>query len=126
MKEEEIFARLLFSIRDKPKEQKEKFLEDFLHFLSKKKKKYLLPRILLLYKRYLGQEKAKLIFSREPDKEELTKVMRLTKKILSSGIAKIEISPELIGGFMISTKDYLIDASIKNQLKRIKAVLWRL
>ncbi|MCX6758498.1 MAG: F0F1 ATP synthase subunit delta [Candidatus Nealsonbacteria bacterium] len=92
--------------------------------LKRKKKDYLLPKILETAEKYLAQaEKITLVLARETDSA--TKDMLGKKLIASLGEGKkieLRIDDSIIGGFVARTEDYLIDASVKkylNQLKRI-------
>lgn len=121
----EILAKALFlATQNKTIEEKTKIAENLLKFLRQKKKIYLLPEILNSYRKYLERKKGILIFSRKFSKEILEKVRKTFKEILSeSKSVQIKFDKGIIGGFILKTENFLIDASIKGYLKKISQSL---
>lgn len=118
----ETFAKILYiATRNEDEQEKERIVRKLTEFLKKKRKLHLLPRILESYERYLKRKKGILVFARELDKEILKKTRDAFKNVLQETEAtEIKIDKNIIGGFIIKTENFLIDASIKGFLQKIK------
>lgn len=117
-----ILAEALFlASRGKTAKAKEKIAENLIKFLKIKKETYLLPEILINYQRYLKRKMGLLIFAREMEKDIQEKLKEICKGVLKEAEAiELRIDKGIIGGFIVKTENFLIDASIKGFLERIK------
>ncbi len=108
----------------KEKSDWKKTINDMINTLRRKRRLYLLPRILKAYQRYLRRKKGLLIFAREPDKEVLEKIKRTFRDVFGeSQITEIKIDKNIVGGFIIKTENFLIDASIRGLLQKVEEEL---
>ena len=83
----------------------EKILNNFLNIISKNR----------------GEIKAQLSSSQELSSSELQNIQReLTENFTSKIILEYKYDPSLIGGLIIQVGSIMIDASIKNQLKKLE------
>ena len=74
-----------------------------------------------LYRRSIGIRKAHLVTVTEPSERLLQRLKALVKeKTGDDVIIEVEVDPSLIGGFVFDIDDYLLDASVKRQLDRIR------
>lgn len=74
-----------------------------------------------MYHRSIGIRKAHLTTAREPSERLLQRLKALVKqKTGEDVIIKAEVDPSLVGGFVFDLDDYLLDASVKRQLDRIR------
>lgn len=74
-----------------------------------------------MYHRSIGIRKAHLITAREPSERLLQRLKALVKqKTGMDVIIKVDVDPSLVGGFVFDLDDYLLDASVKRQLDRIR------
>jgi F-type H+-transporting ATPase subunit delta len=99
----------------------------FLQLLVTKHREFHLPAIvesfLLQYKSLKEISTIKVISAQPLEKEEQEKIIKLAS---SSGIGfknmelETAIDESLIGGFVIELEDYVYDASVKNQIFRLK------
>ena len=114
------WARALFLALEENKENEEKVIKNF--FLALDKKNYLIPAIIKKYKRIKEKEGRIDVFVAKEINEELKKEINNKIESLEGKNKTINyiIDENLIGGFRIKTKDYLIKASIKDTLIKIK------
>lgn len=126
-KEAKIFAKALFlAAQNKKEEEKKEIAKRFLVFLKKKNKIYLLPQIIKIYQEYLKKKEGEIFFAHHLDEKILMKIKEKLENFLEKGtILKVKIKKELLGGFLLKTENYLIDASIKGLLEKIKSSLWK-
>jgi F0F1-type ATP synthase delta subunit len=98
----------------------EKIIKNLISSLDKKK--YLIPAIFKKLERIVEKEnKVDVYLAREADKETKEKLEEKVFKLLGKDKAvNYIIDKDLIGGFRIKTKDYLIKASIKDTLTKLK------
>lgn len=74
-----------------------------------------------LYRRSVGIRKAHLTTVSEPSERLLQRLKALVKqKTGDDVIIEVEVDPSLIGGFVFDIDDYLMDASVKHQLEKIR------
>ena len=74
-----------------------------------------------MYHRSVGIRKAHLTTVTEPSEHLLERLKALVKqKTGDDVIIEVDVDPSLIGGFVFDIDDYLLDASIKRQLDRIR------
>lgn len=116
-------AKILYLSEQKEDSQKQRQLvECLVDGLKKRNKLSFLLKILKEFEKISKRNQAVLIFSREETKDNLKGEL---KKELSSELnglsnLKTKIDPDIIGGFIIKTKNHLIDGSVKGLLRRIK------
>lgn len=114
------WARALFLALEENKGNEEKVVKNL--FLALDKKNYLIPAIIKKYKRIKEKEGRIDVFVAKEINEELKKEINNKIESLEGKNKTINyiIDENLIGGFRIKTKDYLIKASIKDTLIKIK------
>lgn len=124
----DVLAKILFlAVKGKTSGEKKRIIKNLVAFLREKRKIYLLPRILESYQEYLKRKSGFLVFSREIDKKTIEKLKKVFKDILEESEAvEIKINKTLIGGFMLKTENFLVDASIKELLEKYSKNLWKL
>ena len=90
--------------------------------LALDKKKYLLSAIIKKYERIKNKEnKVDVFVAKEVDQDLKDKINRKIENLLGKNKnVNYKIDEDLIGGFRIKTKDYLVKASIKDVLTKIK------
>lgn len=118
-----IWAKTLYSLSEgKSAEEQKMIMKKLAEILEKKRKLYLLPKIVKkLEKIYFGAKKAELFLAREHSqatingiKEKLFPIIGKEKNV------EVRIEKELIGGFRAKTNNLLIKASIKDFLDELK------
>lgn len=114
------WARALYLALEEKDANEEKVIKNL--FLALDKKSYLIPAILKKFKIIRDKENRVDVFVATEITEDLKK--DINKKI-ESLVGKNKnvnyiIDKDLIGGFRIKTKDYLVKASIKDILIKIK------
>jgi len=114
---------LFFAVKDNPKN-----LEFFLTNLKKnliKKQELLLPIIKKFEKIYQSEQKAKLVLAKNTEEKERKNIEEKIKAII--GLDKeieYSVDSELLAGFRLKTKDFLIKASLKDILMGLKNKLY--
>ena len=74
-----------------------------------------------LYHRGAGIRKARLVTASEPSELLIRRLKALVKqKTGDDALIEVEVDPSLIGGFVFDIDDYLMDASVKYQLDKIR------
>jgi len=101
---------------------------NFLELLLSKKKLLILPQIEISFKDYKSNyEKVmtgNVMSAFALNKEQLRKIeIFLEEKFKNKIVLDNTIDSELIGGAVIQIKDYIIDMSVKGQLKRLSEFL---
>ena len=121
-KEKEVlyWARALFLVLEEGEKDEEKVIKNLILALGKKN--YLIPAIIKKYKRIKQKEGKVDVFIAEEISEELkAKINRkVEEREGKNKIIDYTIDKDLIGGFQIKTKDYVVKASIKDALTKIK------
>ncbi|HOI59700.1 MAG TPA: F0F1 ATP synthase subunit delta [Candidatus Pacearchaeota archaeon] len=120
-KEKEIsaWARALYLALNKDVDE-EKVIKNL--FLALDKKNYLIPAIIKKYKRIKEKEsKIDVFIAKEISQDLKEKINRRIENLEGkNNVINYTIEEDLIGGFRIKTKDYLVKASIKDTLTKIK------
>lgn len=120
-KEKEIsaWARALYLALDQGSDEN-KVIKNLFSALSKKD--YLIPSIIKKYMRIKEKESRISVFVAKEIDEDLKE--KINKRIEGlegrNKTVSYTIEEDLIGGFRIKTKDYLVKASIKDTLTKIK------
>jgi len=110
--------------KEKEEWRKERMIKDMIEVLRRKRKLYLLPRILKAYQNYLKRKKGILVFAREPDREVLEKIKTTFRDVFrESQMTEMKINKDILGGFIIKTENFLIDASIRGLLQKVEEEL---
>jgi len=121
--EVEKLADLIFKI-SKQKKRKELIARALIKILKEKRKLHLLPKLLEEIKKRIKTEETILVLAREFDEKEIKEIKEKIEKILGKEV-KIKLNKEIIGGFLIKNINYLIDASVKGFLNKLKKHLWK-
>lgn len=120
-KEKEIsaWARALYLALNKDVDE-EKVIKNL--FLALDKKNYLIPAIIKKYKRIKEKEsKIDVFIANEISQDLKEEINRRIENLEGKNkVINYTIEEDLIGGFRIKTKDYLVKASIKDTLTKIK------
>lgn len=100
-------------------------LSRFLTLLNKNGRMDLVEDILrdfvTIYRRSIGIRKAHLVTATEPSERLLQRLKALVRqKTGDDVIIEVEVDPSIIGGFVFDIDEYLLDASVKRQLDRIR------
>ena len=100
-------------------------LSRFLTLLNKNGRMDLVEDILrdfvTIYRRSIGIRKAHLVTATEPSERLLQRLKALVRqKTGDDVIIEVEVDPSIIGGFVFDIDEYLLDASVKRQLERIR------
>jgi len=119
-KEISAWARALYVSVKENKEREDEIINNLI--LSLDKKKYLIPAIFKKFKKIIEKEnKVEIYLAREIDAETKEKLKEKVFKLLGKDKdVHYIIDENLIGGFRIKAKDYLIKASIKDVLTKLK------
>ena len=114
------WARALFLALEANKEREEEIIKNL--FLSLDRKKYLIPAIIKKYKRIKEKEgRIDVSVAKEVSEELKQKINKRIEELEGKNkTINYIIEEDLIGGFRIKTKDYLVKASIKDTLTKIK------
>ena len=89
--------------------------------LAQKKKDYLLPKILeAVINDIQKRDRLEIIFAREQDKETVEKIMVKLAAVGKGKEAAVRTDEAIIGGFVAKTRDYIVNASIKDYLDQLK------
>ncbi|MFA5249561.1 MAG: F0F1 ATP synthase subunit delta [Candidatus Paceibacterota bacterium] len=97
---------------------------NFLEVVARKKKTYLLPKILKELEMIEKESEAVLVLARDLDqgaKEEIEENLKV--KLGRDKKFKVEIDQSIIGGFKAKTNNFLIDSSIKTIIENIRKKL---
>jgi F0F1-type ATP synthase delta subunit len=119
------WARVLADLAaGKPAAEQEKAIKCLAALLKRKKKDYLLPKILETAGKIAARkDKVELVLAHEADKETKELLNRKLKESLGKDKnVEIKLNESIIGGFVAKTEDYLIDASVKKYLNQLKRV----
>lgn len=97
---------------------------NFLEVVARKKRTYLLPKILKELEMIEKESEAVLVLARDLEqgaKEEIEENLKL--KLGRDKKFKVEIDQSIIGGFKAKTNNFLIDSSIKTIIENIRKKL---
>ncbi len=119
------WARVLAMMtKGQPEPVKKKIILRLREQLKRKKKEYLLPKILESADKYAARkEKITLVLARETDSRTKELLEQRLKAFLGQEKRiELKIDGSIIGGFVAQTEDCLIDASVKKYLNQLKMV----
>lgn len=89
--------------------------------LAQKKKDYLLPKILeTVINDIQKRDRLEIVFAREQDKETVEKIRINLAAVGKGKEVAARIDEAIIGGFVAKTRDYIINASIKDYLDQLE------
>ena len=98
--------------------------QNFLEVVARKKKIYLLPKILKELELIGKGSEAVLVLARDLDQEAVEGIKEnLKTKLGRDKKFKVEIDQSIIGGFKAKTNNFLIDSSIKTIIENIRKKL---
>lgn len=114
------WARALYLALENKDVDEERVIKNLI--LALDKKKYLLSAIIKKYERIKNKEnKVDVFVAKEVDQDLKDKINRKIENLLGKNKnVNYKIDEDLIGGFRIKTKDYLVKASIKDVLTKVK------
>ena len=100
-------------------------LELFIAFLKRKSRlsevRFILNSYVSLYYQSIGVMLAKLTSAREVDSATIQSLCKVLEEHFRCKVnMSFEVDPSLIGGFVVQVGDYLLDASVKNQIETIR------
>lgn len=101
-------------------------LEKFILLIIKNNRAEFLRKIALsyvdLYREKHNIAKVEVTTATQLPEDEVQAIINVVKKQLGDTTLEIEtlVDPELIGGFTVSVGDMLLDASVKNELKKLR------
>ncbi|WCL48927.1 ATP synthase F1 subunit delta [Leptospira sp. GIMC2001] len=124
VKPEEKETVLMNSLKGKVSE----IVSSFIGVLSNKGRLEFFPEICSVFSEGVDKLRGRsqvTLYSREPMLEsEISRIKKtLEEKFKTSAVIRNEISPDIVGGFVIRMNDYLVDASIQSKLRTIKESL---
>jgi len=101
---------------------------NFLKILTNRKRLVLLPQIFILFQETMDDDrnilKVELYVAYMIDKNQCSSIINYLKKKWNKNIVlNCIIQPELLGGFIASARNKILDASIKTQCKQLKLAL---
>jgi len=119
-KEISAWARALYLALINKDVDEEKVIKNLM--LALDKKKYLLSAIIKKYERIKDKEnKVDVFIAKEIDQDLRNRINIKIENLLGKNKnINYKIDEDLIGGFRIKTKDYLVKASIKDVLTKVK------
>lgn len=115
-------AKILISLTEnKNLEEKEKIIKNFLDILRQKKKIHLAKQILREIKREKRKKEVALCLVRKLDEKIIAEIKEKLKEFFGKDKEfKIKIDENIIGGFLAKSQNYIIDASIKGIINRLR------
>jgi len=114
------WARALYLALEESKNDEEKVIQNLIQSLDKKN--YLIPAIIKKYKSIKEKENRVEVFIAKEITEDVREgIDKQIERLEGSGKSiSYKVDEDLIGGFRIKTKDYLVKASIKDTLIKFK------
>jgi len=122
MRKTQKLAKILISLAEnKSQREKEEIVKNFLEILKQKKKIPLLNKILKEVKREIKKKEVSLTVARKIDEDAFAQIKAKINEVFGKEKeTKIKIDENIIGGFLVKSRDYLIDASIKGMLNKLR------
>jgi F0F1-type ATP synthase delta subunit len=123
--EAKIFAQaFISSLAGKDESGQKKMVRNFLEVVARKKKTYLLPKMMKEMDLIGKESEATLVLARELDQKAVEEIKENLKiKLGGDKKFKVEIDRSIIGGFKAKTNNFLIDSSIKTIIENIRKKL---
>lgn len=115
-------AALIAECAGKPAAEQKKIILRLKEILKAKKRDYLLAKIVTgALAEMKKRARFEIIFAREQSEETQKKLeKKLAARLDAVEDAEMKIDPSLIGGFVAATDKYLVDASVKGQIEKLK------
>jgi len=119
----EEYAKALIELVEKKPKEEERILKDFIALLKQRGHIKLLPKILKSIEKLSEKQEAdsvELILAKEKDKEKhLKKAQNYKEHFKILGDVKTKVDDTIIGGFIIKTKQTIVDGSYKKYLMEL-------
>jgi F-type H+-transporting ATPase subunit delta len=101
---------------------------NFLKLLTYRRRLVLIPQIAVLFQENMEDDqnilKVELYVAYMIDKKQSSDIMKfLSKKWNKKIVLNCNVQPELLGGFIASARNRILDASVKTQCKQLKLAL---
>jgi len=101
---------------------------NFLKLLAYRRRLILIPQIAILFQETMDDDrnilKVELYVAYMIDKKQSSDIMKfLSKKWNKKIVLNCNIQPELLGGFIASARNRILDASVRTQCKQLKLAL---
>jgi F-type H+-transporting ATPase subunit delta len=101
---------------------------NFLKLLTYRRRLVLIPQIAVLFQETMEDDqnilKVELYVAYMIDKKQSSDIMKfLSKKWNKKIVLNCNVQPELLGGFIASARNRILDASVKTQCKQLKLAL---
>ncbi len=121
MKAKKIGKALFLAVQGKNEQEKQRIVKNLAEILAKKKRTYLLEQILREFQKHSRENEVVLTLSREIEPELLEKIKNDLRKVLGSKCTfKMETKESIVSGFKAKSNNYLVDASIKGLLEKLR------
>ncbi|MCK5044156.1 F0F1 ATP synthase subunit delta [Candidatus Parcubacteria bacterium] len=121
MKAKKLGKALFLAVQGKNEQEKQKIVKNLAEILEKKKRTYLLYQILREFEKHSRENEVVLTLSRRIEPKLLEKVKNDLRKVFGDEcVFKLETDESVISGFKAKSNNYLVDASIKGLLEKLK------
>ena len=103
----------------------EEDLEHFITFLRRKSRmsevRFILNSYVSLYYKSIGVMLAKLVSAQSVDEATVQSLCEVLEAHFGCKVSmNVKVDPSLIGGFVVQVGDYMLDASVRNQIETIR------
>lgn len=103
----------------------EEDLEHFITFLRRKSRmsevRFILNSYVSLYYKSIGVMLAKLVSAQSVDEATVQSLREVLEAHFGCKVSmSVMVDPSLIGGFVVQVGDYMLDASVRNQIETIR------
>lgn len=100
-------------------------LEHFITFLRRKSRmsevRFILNSYVSLYYKSIGVMLAKLVSAQSVDEATVQSLCEVLEAHFGCKVSmSVKVDPSLIGGFVVQVGDYMLDASVRNQIETIR------
>lgn len=115
-------AKILISLTEgKDEKEKNALMKNFLAVLSQKKKLHLARQILRELAREEKKKEVRLVLARKLGEKINDEIKEKLKEVFGNEKEfKVRIDEDLIGGFVAQSQSYLVDASIKGLINKLR------
>ncbi len=121
MKAKKLGRALFLAVQDKNEQEKQGIVNNLVEILAKKKRIYLLEQILREFEKHSRENEVVLTLSRRMDLELIKKIKNDLRKVFGDKCAfKTETKENIVSGFKAKSNNYLVDASIKGLLEKLR------
>lgn len=103
----------------------EEDLEHFITFLRRKSRmsevRFILNSYVSLYYKSIGVMLSKLVSAQSVDEATVQSLCEVLEAHFGCKVSmSVKVDPSLIGGFVVQVGDYMLDASVRNQIETIR------